>query len=141
LKFHCGVVIHIAWCAGPGRVVRESHGPEYGGHSPCRCWSGPLVSAVMRWLPGSRATDRLTLWARLLWPLSADGAGGPWQSWLWRGSVVPMLLRCECSRDWCLCQSESHVATDGHLVSQSWCRAPSGAHDQKLSTVWQLGYF
>jgi hypothetical protein len=28
-------------------------------------------------------------------------------------------------------QSQSQVATDG----QSWCRAPSGAHDQKLITV------
>jgi hypothetical protein len=36
-------------------------------------------------------------------------------------------------------QSQSHVATDGQSVSQSWCRAPSGAHDQKLSTVWQSG--
>jgi hypothetical protein len=32
-------------------------------------------------------------------------------------------------------QSQSHVATDGQPVSQSWCRAPSGAHDQKLITV------
>jgi hypothetical protein len=30
-------------------------------------------------------------------------------------------------------QSQSHVATDGQSVSQSWCRAPPGAHDQKLS--------
>jgi hypothetical protein len=30
---------------------------------------------------------------------------------------------------------QSHVATDGQPVSQSSCRAPSGAHDQMLSTV------
>jgi hypothetical protein len=33
---------------------------------------------------------------------------------------------------------QSHVTTDDHSVSPSWCRAPSGAHDQILITVWQL---
>jgi hypothetical protein len=27
-------------------------------------------------------------------------------------------------------QSQSHTATDGRSISKSWCRAPSGAHDQ-----------
>jgi hypothetical protein len=35
-------------------------------------------------------------------------------------------------------QSQSHIATDGQSISKSWCRAPSGAHDQILITVWQL---
>jgi hypothetical protein len=35
-------------------------------------------------------------------------------------------------------QSQSHIATDGEPVSKSWCRAPSGAYDQILITVWQL---
>jgi hypothetical protein len=35
-------------------------------------------------------------------------------------------------------KSQSHIATDGQSVSKSWCRAPSGAHDQILITVWQL---
>jgi hypothetical protein len=35
--------------------------------------------------------------------------------------------------------SQSHVTTDGQSVSQSWCRAPSGAHDQMLLTVRQSG--
>jgi hypothetical protein len=35
-------------------------------------------------------------------------------------------------------QSQSHIGTDGHSVSKSWCRAPSGAHDQIFITVWQL---
>jgi hypothetical protein len=35
-------------------------------------------------------------------------------------------------------QSQSHIATDGQSVSKSWCRAPSGAHDQIFFTVWQL---
>jgi hypothetical protein len=34
----------------------------------------------------------------------------------------------------CVGQSQSHVTTDGQPVSQSWCRAPSGAHDQILRT-------
>jgi hypothetical protein len=34
--------------------------------------------------------------------------------------------------------SQSHIATDGQFVSKSWCRAPSGAHDQIFITVWQL---
>jgi hypothetical protein len=45
-----------------------------------------------------------------------------------------------------VCQSQSHIATDGQSISQSvsqsvsksWCRAPSGAHDQIFITVWQL---
>jgi hypothetical protein len=32
----------------------------------------------------------------------------------------------------------AHVMTDGQSVSPSWCRAPSGAHDQILNTVRQL---
>jgi hypothetical protein len=35
-------------------------------------------------------------------------------------------------------QSQRHIATDGRSVSESWCRAPSGAHDQIFITVWQL---
>jgi hypothetical protein len=35
-------------------------------------------------------------------------------------------------------QSQSHIATDGQSVCLSWCRSPSGAHDQILITVWQL---
>jgi hypothetical protein len=35
-------------------------------------------------------------------------------------------------------QSQSHIATDGQSVCLSWCRAPSGAHDQILITGWQL---
>jgi hypothetical protein len=27
-------------------------------------------------------------------------------------------------------QSQSHIATDGRSISKTWCRAPSGAHDQ-----------
>jgi hypothetical protein len=27
-------------------------------------------------------------------------------------------------------QSQSHVTIDGQSISPSWCRAPSGAHDQ-----------
>jgi hypothetical protein len=37
--------------------------------------------------------------------------------------------------DYCTRQSQSHIATDGQLISKSWCRAPSGAHDQIFITV------
>jgi hypothetical protein len=36
-----------------------------------------------------------------------------------------------------ICQSQSHVTTDGQPVSQSWCRAPSGAHDQMFDKICQ----
>jgi hypothetical protein len=29
-------------------------------------------------------------------------------------------------------QSQSHIASDGQSVRLSWCRAPSGSHDQIL---------
>jgi hypothetical protein len=35
-----------------------------------------------------------------------------------------------------VCQSLSHVTTDGQSVSSSWCRSPLGAHDQILITIW-----
>jgi hypothetical protein len=34
-----------------------------------------------------------------------------------------------------LSQSQSHIATDGHSVSKSWCRTPSGDHDQIFITI------
>jgi hypothetical protein len=37
-----------------------------------------------------------------------------------------------------LSQSQSHIASGGQSVSKSWCRAPSGAHDQIFITVRQL---
>jgi hypothetical protein len=37
--------------------------------------------------------------------------------------------------------SQSNIATDGQSVSKSWCRAPSGAHDQIFITLWQLRSF
>jgi hypothetical protein len=35
-------------------------------------------------------------------------------------------------------QSQSPITTDGQSVSQSWCRAPSGAHDQMFVSVGQF---
>jgi hypothetical protein len=35
-------------------------------------------------------------------------------------------------------QSQSHIATDGQSICNSWCRAPSGAHDQIFITFRQL---
>jgi hypothetical protein len=34
--------------------------------------------------------------------------------------------------------SQSHIATDNQSVSKSWCRAPSGTHDQIFIAVRQL---
>jgi hypothetical protein len=51
---------------------------------------------------------------------------------LWRedGSVVCQSLL--------LNSSQSHIATDGQSISKSWCRVPSGSHDQIFITLWQL---
>jgi hypothetical protein len=38
----------------------------------------------------------------------------------------------------CQSQSQSYIATGGRSISKSWCRAPSGAHDQIFIIVWQL---
>jgi hypothetical protein len=38
-------------------------------------------------------------------------------------------------------QGQGYIATDGRSISKSWCRAPSGAHDQIFIIVWQLRYF
>jgi hypothetical protein len=38
----------------------------------------------------------------------------------------------------CLLKRQSHIAIDGQSINKSWCRAPSGAHDQIFITVWQL---
>jgi hypothetical protein len=35
-------------------------------------------------------------------------------------------------------QNQSHFMTNDQSVSPSWCRAPSGAHDQILISVWHL---
>jgi hypothetical protein len=35
-------------------------------------------------------------------------------------------------------QSQSHIATDGQSINKSWCRDPSGAHNQIFITLWQL---
>jgi hypothetical protein len=45
-------------------------------------------------------------------------------------SVLLILLRAT--------QSQSHVTTDGQSVGLSWCRAPSGAHNQILIVFWKL---
>jgi hypothetical protein len=37
-------------------------------------------------------------------------------------------------------QSQSHVTTDGQSVGLSWCRVPSGAHDQIFIIFWKLQF-
>jgi hypothetical protein len=34
--------------------------------------------------------------------------------------------------------SQTHIAIDEQSISKSWCRAPSGAHEQIFITLWQL---
>jgi hypothetical protein len=55
---------------------------------------------------------------------------------------IMSILRILCYNGNWSSQSQSHIATDGRSVSQSvsqsWCRAPSEAHDQIFITVWQL---
>jgi hypothetical protein len=33
---------------------------------------------------------------------------------------------------------KSHIASDDQSISKSWCRVPSGAHEQRFITLWQL---
>jgi hypothetical protein len=70
-----------------------------------------LPTADVPLLPGSRPR-RLATISRQPHTLTAD-----WFNWT---------------------ESQSHITTDGQSVSPSWCRAPSGAHDQILITVCQL---
>jgi hypothetical protein len=59
--------------------------------------------------------------------------------WLWTTTVFCLLLWL--TWFWFMNESVfrlSHIATDGQSVCLSWCRVPSGAHDQILITVWQL---
>jgi hypothetical protein len=51
----------------------------------------------------------------------------------WRYSTPP-LHRLARSQS----QSQSYIATDGRSISKSWCRAPSGAHDQIFIIVTVL---
>jgi hypothetical protein len=44
----------------------------------------------------------------------------------------------DCHLSSSLSQSQSHIATDGQSASKAWCRAPSGAHDLIIITVWLL---
>jgi hypothetical protein len=49
-----------------------------------------------------------------------------------RGRVCDLSEGVECQTD---SQSQSHVTADGQSASPSWCRAPSGTHDQKELSV------
>jgi hypothetical protein len=61
--------------------------------------------------------------------------------WTLSTSDHTALLRCTPSV-LIFIQSQSHIANDGQSVNKSWCRAPSGAHDQIFITLWQLrSYF
>jgi hypothetical protein len=59
---------------------------------------------------------------------------------LWRMTNNESLLTCwtEIVKNLLFKSKSKSIATDGQSVSKSWCRAPSGAHDQIFITVWQL---
>jgi hypothetical protein len=47
-----------------------------------------------------------------------------------------MLCSCPLTLHTGKSQSQSHIATDGQSISKSWCRAPSGDHDQIFITYF-----
>jgi hypothetical protein len=53
----------------------------------------------------------------------------------WWPSHTNLILFCHLKTLPYSSQSQSHIATDGHSVSNSWCRAPSEAHDQIFITL------
>jgi hypothetical protein len=53
-------------------------------------------------------------------------------------TAVPLELRNSSEVNSQVKVSQGHITTDGQSVSKSWCRAPSGPHDQIFITVWQL---
>jgi hypothetical protein len=59
-------------------------------------------------------------------------------TWLTKGLFRPFNARWGWGGLSSQSQSQSHIANDGQSVSKSWCRAPSGAHDQIFITIWQL---
>jgi hypothetical protein len=84
-----------------------------------------------------------------------------WLTWFWFTSRSLLQLRCrlvntpqlntELSYEWLttasfhslslslsLSLSQSHIAPDVQSVCMSWCRAPSGAHDQLFILSWKL---
>jgi hypothetical protein len=54
----------------------------------------------------------------------------------WRYSTQPLHVIYSSTRE--SSQSQSHISTDGQSISKSWCRPPSGAHEQIFITLWQL---
>jgi hypothetical protein len=52
--------------------------------------------------------------------------------------ILYIIHKTRTDTKFCRSRSRSHIATDGQSVSKSWCRAPSGVHDQIYITVWQL---
>jgi hypothetical protein len=72
-------------------------------------------------------------WQRILIMSSASVVSGwlPSHNWSSTGHSLAMT-------NYGAAQSQSHITTDDQSVSGSWFRAPSGAHDQMLITVWHL---
>jgi hypothetical protein len=45
------------------------------------------------------------------------------------------------TENWLIPEPKSESHCDWWPVSKSWCRAPSGAHDQIFITLWQVRSF
>jgi hypothetical protein len=86
-------------------------------------WLLSLCSTALSWLSLSRAQDLLQ--TRLFF--------SHWPSTNWLGLSSGLTATTSSQSE-----SESHITTDDQSVSASWFRAPSGAHDQMLITVWLL---
>jgi hypothetical protein len=120
-----------------------------------RCWPSPALSfsgsspAELRTAHYCLRFETSTTWRVMFQHLYPPETGWPsyttrhWvpfsSSFTTRGATMEVFEPAS-TLAWWSCQSQSqsqsqsHIATDG----QSWCRAPSGAHDQIFITVCQL---
>jgi hypothetical protein len=91
------------------------------------------LTATVLFFWGALSDERMGVFFIFCWSSPAQSLSGP----------IPLVVATifHCLKFY---QSQSHIATDGQSVSQSvsksWCRAPSGAHDQIFITLWQLRY-
>jgi hypothetical protein len=91
-------------------------------------WTLPVVSTIIHFTTNQNSIS----WFRYsVLPFLANESS-LLSSWLHAKLWTPELSLLSVS------QSQSHIATDGQSISESWCRNPSGAHDQIFITVWQL---
>jgi hypothetical protein len=96
-----------------------------------------LMTSVWRISLDLDLLDRTLHWLSIILGTSLYAVVFPFSWCCWTASSNSLIQLVPASQN----QSQSHIATDRLSVSKSWCRAPSGAHDQIFITVWQLRYF